>query len=187
VTSDAGVISESGLTTEEVRKVREMLDRQAIQAVLLRYIRGIDRNDPVEGKTIYWDEAIDEHGSYSGSAKGFLERALENKAGHTARYHMLGPARIDFVDERTAHVESYFLYLGTSGESGEERLTVLAGRYRDLFEKRADEWRVLHRAAVYDVSGLSDYAPKWTEIGISANRLNHGVLGVSDPIYDASW
>src|SRR5215217_4122468 len=101
------------LTSAEIRAVRELLDVHAIQEVMLRYVRSVDRRDPDLVKTIFWDGATDDHGNYSGSAEGFMQNAIDNVRGVVTCYHNLAPARVDFVGDTQAKVESYFLFVGT--------------------------------------------------------------------------
>ena len=77
-------------TGAEIAALRRLLDISAIQEVMLRYCRSADRNDPELMKTIFWDEGTDNHGMYSGSAKGFFERAYTNRDLLSARYHLIG-------------------------------------------------------------------------------------------------
>ena len=44
------------------KKLREMVDRQEIWQVLLRYGRGLDRFDVEMARSCYFDDAIEDHG-----------------------------------------------------------------------------------------------------------------------------
>ncbi|WP_216870672.1 nuclear transport factor 2 family protein [Modestobacter excelsi] len=173
------------LSATEVTALRELLDKQAIQDVMTRYARLIDRRDPQLSRTIFWEEGTDDHGLHKGSAEGFLASVLANPRGILTAYHNLGPASVEFVGGHQAKVESYFLYVCTREWNEGLALGTLTGRYRDLFEKRNGEWRVLHRTVVYDTSSLTPYEPAWKSFGMEKAR--HSAAAPDDPIYEASW
>ena len=54
-------------------EVQVLLDKQAIHEVVLRYCRGVDRCDRDLVRDCYWPEAIDEHGSFTGTRDEYLE------------------------------------------------------------------------------------------------------------------
>src|SRR5262245_17777267 len=47
--------------------VRVLLDKQAIQEVLARYCRGVDRADLELLRSVYHPDAIDNHGTFNGN------------------------------------------------------------------------------------------------------------------------
>ncbi len=54
-------------------EIRELLDRQKCYDVLTRYCRALDRADVELMKTVYWDDAVDDHGVFDGNAQDFAE------------------------------------------------------------------------------------------------------------------
>ena len=64
--------------TMSEQAILELLDREAIRDCLHRYSRGIDRRDFDLLKTVFWQDAIDEHGAYNPSSRigGFLRDPL---------------------------------------------------------------------------------------------------------------
>lgn len=174
------------LTEREIAGLRRLLDVSAIQEVMQRYCRSADRNDPELMKTIFWDEGTDNHGMYSGTAKGFFERAYANRDLLSARYHLIGTPRVEFVDASQAKVETYFHYAGVFvGDRGETYGTC-GGRYRDVFERRDGEWRVLRRVTIYDWSLATPYQPGWDFFGIPEG-INRGTVEPADATYSADW
>lgn len=132
-------------------KLTELLDREAIRDCLYRYCRGIDRADEAALRSAYWPDAIDHHGAYSGSAEGFIQFALEAFKAKPRNVHQISNILIEFRSPGDARVESYFNALQRGpAKDGITRQFLLAGRYCDVFEKRGEEWRVAHRAVVYD-------------------------------------
>ncbi|MCK9470111.1 MAG: nuclear transport factor 2 family protein, partial [Porticoccaceae bacterium] len=55
------------------RELQEMLDRHKIYQVLTRYCRGVDRGDAALIKSVYHDDAIDDHGMFKGLGKDFAD------------------------------------------------------------------------------------------------------------------
>jgi hypothetical protein len=137
-------------------------------------------------KTIFWDEGTDNHGMYSGSAAGFFERAYRNRDLLTARYHLIGSPRAKFLSPSQVNVETYFHYVGVFVEDNSEIYASCGGRYRDLFERRDDEWRVLRRVTIYDWSLASKYDPAWEFFGIPEG-INRGTVEPADATYSADW
>jgi hypothetical protein len=174
------------LTEQEIAAVRHLLDVAAIQEVMLRYTRCADRNDPELMKTIFWEEGSDNHGMYSGTAAGFFERAYRNRDLLTARYHLIGSPRVDLISACQAKVETYFHYVGVFvGETG-ETYGSCGGRYRDVFECRDGEWRVLRRVTIYDWSVATPYRPAWEFFAIPEG-INRGTVEPVDATYSAEW
>jgi hypothetical protein len=132
-------------------RLTELMDREAIRDCLYRYCRGIDRADEQALRSAYWPDALDNHGAYSGSAEGFIAYALEAFRAGPRNVHQICNVLIEFRGPTDARVESLFnaLQRGPS-KDGVIRQYFLAGRYCDAFEKRGEEWRVLHRTVVYD-------------------------------------
>lgn len=164
-------------------RVQELLDREAIRECMATYCRGIDRCDIEALRSVYWPDATDRHGAYSGSAEGFIAYA-EKKLPASPRYvHMVCNMSITLNAGRAA-VESYFLALQRDiDHAGNKPETFLAGRYLDLFEKRGDEWRVLERTVVYDWQrdlGLSTV----DEAESFGPRQPNGTLKPDDPVYE---
>jgi hypothetical protein len=135
----------------DAAKLTELMDREAIRDCLYRYCRGIDRADEASLRGAYWPDAFDQHGAYNGPASGFIAFALEIFKTKPRNVHQVFNILIAFRGGAEARVESYFnaLQRGPDRE-GKPRQFLLAGRYCDIFQKRGDEWRVLHRTVVYD-------------------------------------
>ena len=53
-------------------ELQAFIDKQAIQDVLVRYCRGVDRCDLEMLRSAYWEDATDDHGSLSGNAWEFV-------------------------------------------------------------------------------------------------------------------
>jgi hypothetical protein len=128
-------------------QLQALLDREAIRECLHRYCRGIDRADEAALRSAYWDDATDCHGSWNGSAAGFIDQALQRLRLGGRRVHQVSNVSIELHEDRAA-VESCFLAL--QAPAGSPRQTFLCGRYVDRFERRHGEWRIAARTVVYD-------------------------------------
>ncbi|MEU6643414.1 nuclear transport factor 2 family protein [Saccharomonospora sp. NPDC046836] len=153
-------------TTALESMVRQLLDREAIREALHRYCRGVDRVDVDAIRSAYWPDAEDHHGEYVGGPEGLIERVIEGYSPTDHVVHSICNTSIALRGDQ-ADVEAYFIALHALevGEDGVRIQTFLAGRYLDVFEKRAEEWRVLRRTVVYDwirksrlVDGLGEAA-----------------------------
>ncbi|UIF89623.1 nuclear transport factor 2 family protein [Cupriavidus necator] len=160
----------------------ELLDREAIRECLYRYCRGIDRCDEAALRSVYWDDATDRHGPYSGSASGFIVWVLDRLATSERSIHFLGNLSIALHGDWAA-VESYFqAFQRRPNPDPAQREVFLAGRYIDRFEKRNAEWRIARRVVVYDwVRPLG--TPEGTETERFGPRQPVGAPWPHDPVY----
>lgn len=171
------------MNTTELTQLTQLLDREAIRECIYKYCRGIDRCDEEALRSTYWSDATDQHGAYSGGADGFISWALQEVKQSPRMLHMVGNISI-VLKGKFAAVESYFLGLRHDNDSaGKLRKTLLFGRYIDKFEKRDEEWRVVHRRLVYDwieeAPGLAgDDATRF------GSRNPNGKHKPEDPWYD---
>lgn len=159
--------------TMDHAKTTELLDREAIRDCLYRYCRGIDRADEAALRSAYWPDAHDNHGAYRGSAEGFIRFALGVFKTGPRNIHQITNVLVEFIKPAQAAVESYFTALQRGPDKdGEMRQMLLSGRYCDLFQKRAGEWRIADRTVVYD----------WLEEQVPAAVLETERFGLRQPI-----
>ena len=130
--------------------IEELMAREAIRDCLFRYARGIDRTDEAALRSSYWPDGTDNHGSYKGSASGFIDWALKVLPHIERGIHQIHNILIEFR-EGGAAVESYFsAFQRQPGAEGPMQQWDMKGRYLDWFVERDGEWRVLHRLVVFD-------------------------------------
>ncbi len=152
------------------------LDRQAIEEVLRRYCRGVDRGDVDLIKTVYHPDAIDDHGIFKGLGTEFAEWIVDVLKDTVQCMHMIGNISIDLQGD-VAFVETYCLSIN---DTGTEHQTVY-NRYIDRFEKRADEWRIAARQVVFDVSRVEPATKRYG--GTMGDALTWGRKDKEDPSY----
>jgi SnoaL-like protein len=128
----------------------QIVDREAIRDVMMRYARAIDRVDADLLRSVYWPEACDNHGSYNGPVAGFIEWVIPLLASADQTMHTLGNIFIE-IEGSAAAVESYFHAYHRFTRADQTRYdSIVAGRYVDRMEKRGSEWRIADRNVVYD-------------------------------------
>ena len=159
--------------------VEEMADRAALQHLAWTYCHAIDRRDYELLRTLYHEDAIDDHSPmYCGPASGFIDWL---------------PAMMENW-EATAHIIGNMLFL-IDGDHAEGELTSMAyhrtkdgtrefiahGRYIDRYEKRGGVWKFLRRSLVLDWSEERETAQpgNFDLTGIALGRA-----GANDPCYE---
>ncbi|WP_408899767.1 nuclear transport factor 2 family protein (plasmid) [Nocardioides sp. R1-1] len=183
------------LSETELAQVRRLLDVDAIQAVMLRYARAVDRADQQLMGSVFWPGGTDNHGMYDGDVAGLFERALRSRDDDgRARHHLLGiPQVLAWAGDR-ASVETYFFFVGAFGAGPNVNLGMIdeptigfsGGRYRDLFEKRDGIWKVLRRVTIYDWAEARPYEPAWNFFKIPVG-VNRGAIEPLDATYESDW
>ena len=128
---------------------QELIDKAAIERVLYDYCSGIDRCDEALLRSVYHDDAYDDHGVYRGDASGFVTFALKALERDLATQHLVSNVRIDLAGDR-ATCESYLLGRHLREIDGRRHLLTYAGRYLDRFERRDGRWAIAHRLVVVD-------------------------------------
>ena len=89
-------------------QMQALVDRQAIEDVLMTYCQAIDRCDLELLKSVYHPDATDDHGSFSGNAHEFAEfiiptlKAVILDGMHTVTHCLIN------VDGDFATSESYY-------------------------------------------------------------------------------
>jgi hypothetical protein len=128
--------------------IQRLADKQAIRDCVHRYARGMDRHDEEILRSVFYDDAIDNHGDVVLAPDDFVTWANkwhENVSVH----HMHGmTSHYSDMEGDEAHAVTYVLFAlcrkdGTTVHVG-------GGRYVDRLLRRAGEWRVILRRLVID-------------------------------------
>jgi len=133
----------------------ELIDRQAIHTVMLKYARGLDRLDSALTRSCYWDDAIEDHGHFVGTPDDFVPWADGTSLLFESTQHAILNHVCDLVGDE-AFCETYYHFSGVTAEGPNFMST---GRYIDHFQKRegakGPEWRIANRVTIvegtYDV------------------------------------
>jgi hypothetical protein len=185
-------------------EIRELLDRQKCYDVLTRYCRALDRADVELMKTVYWEDAVDEHGVFEGNAHDFAEFIIrEIRNWFEVATHYICNVHMEYYGDVMC-TESYLIsycsvtgdpakvqavygasYLAATGgpeAAHKQHAFLMGGRYVDRLEKRNGEWRIAHRRVVMD------WNENWPSGAISAEGMFaslscRGTRDRSDPVY----
>jgi len=157
-----------------------MLDTMALQRLAWTYCHAIDRRDYRLLRSLYHDDAVDDHG--------------EMFCGTPDQYVAWLPSMLAQW-EATSHVISNTLFL-IDGARAEGQLVTAAyhrsadglrelsahGRYLDVYEKRGGIWKFLRRSLVLDWT--SERAVS-TQIEVAGSRLGIAIgrASTSDPCF----
>lgn len=128
------------------QKLREMIDRQEIWQVLLRYARGLDRLDRELVRSCYHDDAIEDHGSFVGHVEDFIDWANETSMRFVTIHHGLTNHYCE-LDGDDAYCETYYRYVGVAPQPPH---FMSIGRYIDHFQRRNGEWRIANRVTLIE-------------------------------------
>lgn len=178
------------LSTEidaRVRSLESELDqmraRVEIADVLHMYCRAADRCDEQLMLSCYHEDAIDDHGFYSGAAKDFVPFVIAELQKLTLSVHSISNTLIQrngetaFVESRYAVVHRVSHWLGHTDFYHH-------GRYLDVFERRAGEWKIATRVIVQDGERWFQTADLAPFLMRNRNRPQQGThAGRSDPVY----
>jgi len=159
--------------------LQAVLDERAIERVLIRYARGVDRCDEALIASVYHEDSYDEHGAFHGTGREFAKWVVGIlRDSFEATSHRISNATIELEGHR-ARVESYVVaYHKTRSRRSPPKLLVVGGRYLDHFERREGEWRIARRIVVVDWSQVSGIDQEFPTEGYSV-----GGRAPADPSY----
>ena len=146
----------------DAEALRDLLERDAITRLMVRYADRIDANDPVgaaacfapDGVGVYW-------GDYRGR-EAIAERLTGILAGFHATSHHLTNVQIELTSETTAQAQSY-VYAFHRLKGSFEQMHYW-GRWVDEVEKVDGEWLFARR----EVVGIGSVTP-----GVEASPDDH--------------
>ena len=166
-------------------EVRQLLDKQEIYEVLLRYTRGLDRMDWKLLATCYHADAHHDHGMWKGPALEFVQYCASTLHTMDRTLHVVENALINVQDEAHAAAETYCTALhrvaSTRSPTGFASHAVYV-RYIDRFERRdGGPWRIAQRTVVFEWSMVEPISREWRLDGGYAR----GSRSQADPAYDA--
>lgn len=143
---------EVAMTHEElVKAVTQLQDRQAILDCLNHYCRAVDRMDRELLLSAYHPDAVDDHGLFIGDREGFTNWAFDFHGTHQhSTQHIITNHTCD-LQGNTAHTETYWMCAAMNRQGAP--LSLVGGRYLDLFEKRNGRWAIALRKCLIDWSG----------------------------------
>ena len=146
--------------------IERIADRMAIQDVIYKWCRAIDRLDDDGMRAAFHADAIDNHAAYVGGVEGLVQWVRERHKPIPFSSHQVSNILIEFANPDLALVETYIRTLqrypadakaslaqlsgGQAGKPGVGTDLLTASRYVDRFERRNGEWRIAQRTLIQD-------------------------------------
>lgn len=132
-------------------ELQQLLDRQAIEDVLVRYSRAVDRADIELLRSCYHEGATEDHG---GVFKGSAHEYVNHIAGvlPRARFlnHLVTNVLVEFESALAAKVEAHILTFARMKKDAEKFDTWTLARAVDRFEKREGKWAIAARCLCFE-------------------------------------
>ena len=161
-----------------------LIDKQDIYELMCRYTRGVDRFDKELVASCFWPEAtavfpLSADAVFNGPYSEYLDIDVETWKPYTAQQHYLCN-HLSEVDGDNALAETYqFSFYWRIPGDDPKLNSQNSGRYIDRFERRHEEWRVIHREFIRNFS--FSIAPEG--FGSIANGWPMPSQSRSDPAY----
>ena len=137
-------------------KIQEILDKESIRELVYTYCRAADRHDNELMRTLYHEDAYDDHGSFfKGKAMEFLDLLPEIQKSMGILHHNVTTHNIKLSGTK-AEGETYIIaFHQVLTEEGNYDV-LIGGRYFDEYEKRHDVWKFSSRAVDADWVYVND-------------------------------
>ncbi|WP_132993198.1 nuclear transport factor 2 family protein [Gordonia zhaorongruii] len=128
----------------------DLVSRQEIHDVVLRYCRGIDRRDFDLVRDCYHPGAVDHHGDFTGPVDAFIVWVDGQLAQLGGTHHQVGNQLCERNGD-DAVLESYVTATHWADPDKPLQAFLTTGlRYVDHFQRRAGRWAIAERWAVRD-------------------------------------
>jgi hypothetical protein len=132
-----------------------LLDRVAIIELVSRYCRGIDRRDFALVRSLYHDDARENHGAmFSGSPDEFVAWLADFMPVWDATIHTIGNSVVVVDGDRAEGEHQVRAWHRSQGPDRKEY--AVHGRYLDRYERRDGVWKFSERAIVFDHGTMRD-------------------------------
>ena len=128
--------------------LQELLDKQAIYEVVLRYCRGIDRLDLELVRSCYHPDAVDHHTGFTGTRDDYVDWVAGGLARMDGTMHVVANHLVELEGD-VAYSETYGNAHHWGSPPEDPTVNFVSGfRYVDRFERRDGRWAVAERHAV---------------------------------------
>jgi uncharacterized protein (TIGR02246 family) len=152
----AATIVPSPVLAREPDVVRELRDRNAIEALMWRYVRALDALDPAAYAAVYTPDGRFTAGSMTAAGSDALKKIIEDyrqrrveqrTRGETPApmHHIITNTHLEFIDRDHARQEAYWMTVFEG--QGEDKLprVAAAGRSVDELVRVAGQWLIRTR------------------------------------------
>jgi hypothetical protein len=161
---------------DEAAVLREVADRQAIEALIYTYCRAVDRLDVPLGHSIWHDDGYADYGDdfYQGPGKGVIDRIIKSHDGLISHTHQVTNVLIALEGDR-AGSESYVFGTMRLERGGQLMHMEVHARYLDQWSRRDGRWGLDRRTVVFDHDEIRPATPM--------GRAYRGTRGPADLSY----
>lgn len=166
-------------------EIRALLDRQAIQDVLVSYCRAVDRADLDLLRSCYHPDATENHGgTFEGAATAYIDSIAPILPRGGIMTHTTTNVLIALDGDR-AEVESHILAFARLKKDGEKFDSLTLARAIDRFEKRNGAWKIAARRMVWEWNHDMPMSEGWGRGIIAADPsvLVRGRKSPDDVVY----
>lgn len=159
-------------------KLADLVSRQEIYDVIARYCRGVDRGDVELIRSVYHDNATDDHGMFKGRGVDFAQWIVDWERENIKQcQHFIGNFSCDLHGD-TAFTETYCI---SFSEDMNGRNATVFNRYIDRFERRKGEWKIADRLVVLDLTRIDDATAPFGDV--PGWHFTWGARDRTDPSY----
>lgn len=155
-----------------------LMDKQEIHDVLMRYCRGVDRNDRDLIASAFHPDAVDDLGSMQLRGSEIADRLGQGQ--RRGCMHFVGNVLIE-LDGDVARCESYWVSFQTVERAGDDYSRIRGARSIDRFERRDGVWRIAARTVVDDWSRLDKVLET-----VAGTGAHPGLPWPDDEVYKAA-
>ena len=163
-------------------RMQDLLDKEEIKELVNLYCRAADRHDHELMRSLYHEDAIDDHGSFfKGLAMDFIDRLPEIQAAMEILHHNVTTHCIE-LNGVEAEGEVYILAFHKVVKEDSAFDILIGGRYFDRYSKRNGVWKFAERAVVADWATVHDPST----VDLSHPMIDGAYLGCpgsKDPSY----
>tara|TARA_R110000796_G_scaffold252001_1_gene384769 strand:+ start:12489 stop:13010 length:522 start_codon:yes stop_codon:yes gene_type:complete len=162
------------------KALKLLVDKQAIYEILVRYCRGADRCDEALIRSIYHEDAYDDHGYWKGTGYDFAKfLPVRLMAANLATTHSITNVLID-IEGDSAVSESQVM--ATLVRHGRPLMAdVMGARYLDRLSCRNGRWGIDERTVVLDWHKVETWESG--DAPVPLDEFVRGGRGATDPIY----
>ena len=159
---------------------QELLDRAELGDLVMRYSRGVDRRDYALVRSLYHDDAIDDHGEmFCGTPDEYLDWLPSALEPLECTIHSISNS-LFVIDGDVAEGEHYGVAFHRTRAVPRQEI-IIYGRYLDRYERRGGAWKFAHRKIVFD----HGYVTPVDEMSLAS--ANHGTPLGKDGAADLSY
>jgi len=169
-------------------ELQALLDKKAIEEVLLGFLRGCDRSDPDLVARAYWPDGWEDHGgTFDGPATEWIAQVRDRLSRSVLMNHLMQNLLIELDSPTRATAESYILTAVRPTVEGQTFDVRTLARCVDQMEKRGSEWRILRRTLCWEWTEEHEVNETWGRgtIAMNAAVLRRGAKKPHDIIYTA--